>query len=360
MVNFADHGIALTRRFPGAEIWLSLKVHGVGWFRALIERCCNLAGYAEALLRQRPSLRYPSRQLSVVAFRYTGGVTDGEALDRLNLAIWRNYMPAAGVPVLDALNGRVALRLCFVNWRTTAADVDEVLGLIERFGDRRNSQPRIRKSLDQPRPRSGTLGWENHSGPYRTVPRNLKAMCNIWERETWHFLMKWPEGLTPSLWRFTRCCMRQAMDSLLGTALPHCYPTCGTKRPKVIQQVSPTTGQQGFTTITSRKPSLAGKYSFKGNGFSRRTLLLQFATRRGIPSIMARGHSGLWDWSSQTDQDFIDAYTKEATAITDPTQRISLNYYLGPTDAKGRKETFSELFTICTAEGMIVLGWKNC
>src|SRR5262249_39925876 len=87
-VNFADQGLALTRRFRALKLWLSLKVLGVGWFRALVERCCDLAAYAEALLRQRPGFEvmHP-RQLSVVAFRYVGGVTDAAALDRLNLGI---------------------------------------------------------------------------------------------------------------------------------------------------------------------------------------------------------------------------------------------------------------------------------
>ena len=42
-VNFADHGMALTRRFRALKIWLSMKVLGVGWFRALAERCRRLA-----------------------------------------------------------------------------------------------------------------------------------------------------------------------------------------------------------------------------------------------------------------------------------------------------------------------------
>ena len=45
-VNFADRGIALTRRFRALKIWLSVKVLGVGWFRDLVERSCRLADFA--------------------------------------------------------------------------------------------------------------------------------------------------------------------------------------------------------------------------------------------------------------------------------------------------------------------------
>jgi hypothetical protein len=34
------------------------------------------------------------------------------------------------------LRGRVALRFCFVNWRTTAADVEEVVQLLLTLGAR--------------------------------------------------------------------------------------------------------------------------------------------------------------------------------------------------------------------------------
>jgi hypothetical protein len=33
------------------------------------------------------------------------------------------------------LNGKLALRLCSVNWRTTAADVEEVVNLLLNAGD---------------------------------------------------------------------------------------------------------------------------------------------------------------------------------------------------------------------------------
>lgn len=137
-VNFADHGIALSRRFRALKIWLSLKVHGVGWFRALVEHCCGLAEYAEALLRQRSTFEVlHARQLSVVAFRYVGGVQDAGVRDRMNLAVL-DALRAGGRAFLSStrLHGRVALRLCFVNWRTTAADVDEVIALIEQNGER--------------------------------------------------------------------------------------------------------------------------------------------------------------------------------------------------------------------------------
>jgi glutamate/tyrosine decarboxylase-like PLP-dependent enzyme len=141
-VNFADRGLALTRRFRALKIWLSVKVLGVGWFRALVERCCRLADFAEALLRSTRGFEVLSgRQLSIVCFRYVPpgfqarGEGDEEQLDRLNMALLA-ALRATGRAFISStrLRGRVALRFCFVNWRTTAGDVEEVVQLLAQLG----------------------------------------------------------------------------------------------------------------------------------------------------------------------------------------------------------------------------------
>ncbi|HEV3080919.1 MAG TPA: aminotransferase class V-fold PLP-dependent enzyme [Gemmataceae bacterium] len=142
-VNFADRGIALTRRFRALKIWFSVKVLGLGWFRQLIGRCCRLADFAQALLEQAgPFEILCSRRLSIVCFRYVpAGLSlknehDEHLLDRLNLAIVEGVR-ASGRAFLSStrLAERVALRLCFVNWRTTAADVEEVVALLKAAGE---------------------------------------------------------------------------------------------------------------------------------------------------------------------------------------------------------------------------------
>jgi aromatic-L-amino-acid decarboxylase len=143
-INFADHGLALTRRFRALKIWLSVKVLGVGWYRGLVRHCCRLADYGEALLRRTPGFEILSpRRLSIVAFRYLppgwrGRADRGEPdLDRLNLALL-DELRATGRAFLSStrLHGRVALRFCFVNWRTTAADVEEIVRLLAKIGGR--------------------------------------------------------------------------------------------------------------------------------------------------------------------------------------------------------------------------------
>jgi glutamate/tyrosine decarboxylase-like PLP-dependent enzyme len=142
-VNFADCGLALTRRFRALKIWFSVKVLGVAWFRGLVTRCCRLADYAQALLERAGVFEILSpRQLSIVGFRYVppgwpASAQREEELDRLNLALL-DELRATGRAFLSStqLRGRVVLRFCFVNWRTTAGDVEEIVRLLTDLAGR--------------------------------------------------------------------------------------------------------------------------------------------------------------------------------------------------------------------------------
>jgi aromatic-L-amino-acid decarboxylase len=69
-------------------------------------------------------------------FRYRRGGESEERLAELNKAIWRRlradgrYIPSATI-----FRGRYAIRPCFVNPRTTIADVEEMVRSVRRIGD---------------------------------------------------------------------------------------------------------------------------------------------------------------------------------------------------------------------------------
>jgi aromatic-L-amino-acid/L-tryptophan decarboxylase len=128
-VNFADLGICLTRRFRALKIWLSFKVLGVSWFRRHVEHGCRLAEYAQALLEQAGCFEIVSPcRLSTLCFRYAPRDRDPEDLNELNRRLCDEVQKTGRVFLATTqLRGHVVLRLCFVNWRTTAADVDEVV-----------------------------------------------------------------------------------------------------------------------------------------------------------------------------------------------------------------------------------------
>ena len=110
-INFADHGIALTRRFRALKIWFSMKVLGVGWYRRLIEHCCRLAEYAEKLLEEAGGFEILCpRQLSIVCFRFVPPAAtkqEDATVDALNLAICERVpRNRPGFSVHDAPGGQ--------------------------------------------------------------------------------------------------------------------------------------------------------------------------------------------------------------------------------------------------------------
>lgn len=121
-INFADHGIALTRRFRALKIWLSVQMLGMSWFRDLVERSMALAEYAAKKIIQSPELELLSPpNLSLVCFRVRASEEENERR--------MHQLRESGLAFLSStrLRGEFAIRMCFINWRTTASDVDVIL-----------------------------------------------------------------------------------------------------------------------------------------------------------------------------------------------------------------------------------------
>lgn len=140
-INFADHGIALTRRFRALKIWFSIKAMGVGWFRSLIGRCFALAELAVRLLREAGCFQVlQPHSLSIVCFRFVPPssmvrATAESELNHLNLALVERLRQTQRAFLSSTmLRDRVFLRFCFVNWRTTAADVQAIVHLLADLG----------------------------------------------------------------------------------------------------------------------------------------------------------------------------------------------------------------------------------
>jgi aromatic-L-amino-acid/L-tryptophan decarboxylase len=135
-INFADCGIALTRRFRALKIWFSVQTLGASWFRELVARCCRLADYALGRLEAADFEILSARQLSVICFRYRqAGVTEAD-LDEMNQRICRELLAGKRAFLSSTrVRGKFALRMCFVNWRTTSRDVDEIVAELVRISN---------------------------------------------------------------------------------------------------------------------------------------------------------------------------------------------------------------------------------
>jgi glutamate/tyrosine decarboxylase-like PLP-dependent enzyme len=121
-VNFRDRSVQLTRGGRALKLWLSLRTFGLAAFRDAIDHGISLAEHAEAVLRERPGWEVVSpAQLAVVCFRREG---DDELQTRLAAAMVADGFAA---PSTTEVDGRVALRMCTINPRTTSNDIEETI-----------------------------------------------------------------------------------------------------------------------------------------------------------------------------------------------------------------------------------------
>jgi aromatic-L-amino-acid/L-tryptophan decarboxylase len=133
-----DFGPDLSRGFRALKTWFTLKSFGSERLGAMMAQSCALARQLEQRVRSEPELELAApAQLNIVCFRYAGG-------DPLNSEIVAD-MQEAGIaaPSLTTLNGRVAIRACFINHRTNDEDVEALVQATLAFGRQRTGQSRI-------------------------------------------------------------------------------------------------------------------------------------------------------------------------------------------------------------------------
>jgi aromatic-L-amino-acid decarboxylase len=136
-LHAADITLEYSRPLRALKLWLAFRAHGAAQFREAIRR--NLA---EARLLHRAASEHPGFQtfeasphLSIVPLRHTpAGVRD---LDAHNQALAEAIQADGRVYLASALiEGKVWLRPCFVNYRTTDDDVLAILDVAEELGER--------------------------------------------------------------------------------------------------------------------------------------------------------------------------------------------------------------------------------
>ena len=133
-VNFADHGVQLTRASRALKLWLSIRTLGLGAFRTAIDHALDLAEHTAELIRQSPSLELlapPS--LGVLCFRRRfPDAADEEQLAELNRRLMA-ALEASGFALVSStrLRDRYAIRMCILNHTTRREDVERTVRFLE-------------------------------------------------------------------------------------------------------------------------------------------------------------------------------------------------------------------------------------
>jgi aromatic-L-amino-acid decarboxylase len=132
---FFEESMELSRRFRALKLWLSLRYHGLGKFREAIRQDLQHAQYLAELIARHDELDLLAPvPLSAVCFRYVANL-DAVRLDAVNRAILQRIVRRGKVFLSNAsINGSFALRACFVNHRTTPADVEQIVDEVLAVG----------------------------------------------------------------------------------------------------------------------------------------------------------------------------------------------------------------------------------
>ena len=120
---FFEESMELSRRFRALKVWLSLRYHGLETFRLAMLRDLQHAQMLAGFVRDSSDLELLAPiELSAVCFRHRGGD------DKFNEAVVKRVVRRGKVFISNAtINGKFALRACFVNHRTTDTDVHAVV-----------------------------------------------------------------------------------------------------------------------------------------------------------------------------------------------------------------------------------------
>ena len=134
-LHAADITLEYSRPFRALKFWLALRVHGAAAFLAEIERNLVQARLLYHRVEGSPDLEpLPFEpQLSIVPFRHAPqGVAD---LDAHNTEIVRRIQEGGEFWVAHArIDGRVYIRPCIVNFRTSDDDLLAFVECVERLG----------------------------------------------------------------------------------------------------------------------------------------------------------------------------------------------------------------------------------
>jgi aromatic-L-amino-acid decarboxylase len=137
-VNFGERGVQLSRSFRALKVWMSIKSFGVGAFRSSIQRAMDLAREAQAYVEASDGLELLSpAALGVVCYRFNppDHDIDSTGLEELNVEIQQRIVSSGHAMVSSTrLQGAYVLRICVMNYTSTAEDVLGTLGRVEAIG----------------------------------------------------------------------------------------------------------------------------------------------------------------------------------------------------------------------------------
>jgi len=133
---FSEYGLQQTRGFRALKVWLSIQHYGLDGYRKMITQDINTAYDLRRKLFTRSDFEVVTAgPLSVTCFRYVPAGVPEDMLDDLQRQIvaWTNASARAFI-TSTMIDGKVVVRACHVNFRTTSEDLDVLLDTLTEAG----------------------------------------------------------------------------------------------------------------------------------------------------------------------------------------------------------------------------------
>jgi len=140
---FHDFNLDQSAPSRGAVVWAVLREIGADGMRQRVRRHNDFARRLAELVASDERLELlAAPTLSICCFRYRAPGMDEANLDRLNAEISRHLRAETPyVPSTTRVAGKLAIRPCYINPRTTLREVDGLARSVRAIGDRIAGQP---------------------------------------------------------------------------------------------------------------------------------------------------------------------------------------------------------------------------
>jgi len=134
---YADYAVELTAPARGMVVWAVLRELGLDGVQATVRRDLGFAQRLADRVRAEPRLELMTEpELSIVCFRYVPAGEQSDAdLDRMNTEVQRRLRrDTPYAPSSTRVAGRFVIRPCYINPRTSEADVDGLADAVLAIG----------------------------------------------------------------------------------------------------------------------------------------------------------------------------------------------------------------------------------
>lgn len=150
--NYYERGLQNSRGFRALKVWVTLMQAGKAGYIKMINKNIQLSRLLFELAEKHPQLEAVTQHLSITTLRYVppaGNIghelparnEDAQYLDKLNETLLNKLQQGGKVFLSNAvIHKKYCLRACIVNFRTSKKDIEEIIEIIVKEGERVHRQ----------------------------------------------------------------------------------------------------------------------------------------------------------------------------------------------------------------------------